>query len=217
MYKESNSTRQDKRGIKISIKSQLCFNIFKKIYFIQVKFSFYCYSTHSTIYSVFWIFTFMFYFCLFHIGLHFLQGCVKKISEDGKCKVIVKAIKWWFFQIYKFMNFRFYIRNILMLCQFILISSFYDIATFSRGGNYRIFSMLFAIFLLLFYISVTGVIIYLIFSKRQANARIIENLKELFSEVKELKRHKLHLAIFFIRRMVYTFWGSRLFEVDDNF
>ena len=77
-------------------------------------------------------------------------------------------------------------------------------ATLTNGG-YRVFSMLFAIFLLLFYISVTGVIIYLIFSKRQSNARIIEYLKELFSEVKELKRHKLHLAIFFIRRMVYTF------------
>ena len=160
--------------------------------------------SNSSIYNIFWIFTWMFYICLFHIGLHFLQGCVKKISEDGKCKDIVKAIKWWFAQIYEFMNFRFYMRNLFMLCQFILISSFYDMATLTNGG-YRVFSMLFAIFLLLFYISVTGVIIYLIFSKRQANARIIEYLKELFSEVKELKRHKLHLAIFFIRRIVYTF------------
>ena len=172
--------------------------------------------SNSSLYNTFWIFTWMFYVWLFHILLHFLQVYVKKIGENGKWKGFVKVFKWLVAQTYEVMNLRFYIRNILILCQFILISSFYDIATLSRRGDFRILSLLFAILLLLFYISVIGVIIYLIFSKREANARIIENLKELFSGVKELKRQKLHLAVFFIRRMIYTFFFVWLKNISSK-
>ena len=106
----------------------------------------------SSLYNTFWIFTWMFYVWLFHILLHFLQVYVKKIGENGKWKGFVKVFKWLVAQTYEVMNLRFYIRNILILCQFILISSFYDIATLSRRGDFRILSLLFAILLLLFYI-----------------------------------------------------------------
>ena len=172
--------------------------------------------SNSSIYNTFSIFTCMFYICLFHIGLHILQSCVRNISKDVKWTGFLKVVRWSVTQTYEVVNFRFYIRNILILCQFILISSFYDIATFSGGGNYRIVSLLFAILLLLFYASVIGAIIYLIFSQRQANTRIIENLKELFSGVKELKRQQFHLVVFFIRRIVYTFFFVGLRNVSSQ-
>ena len=124
-------------------------------------------------------------------------------------------MKWLVAQTYKFMNFKFYIGNIFILCQFILISSFYEIAIFSSGGDYRIVSLLFAILLLLFYASVIGAIIYLIFSQRQANTRI-ECLKELFSGVEEPIRQKFHLVVFFIRRIVYTFFFVGLRNVSSK-
>ena len=172
--------------------------------------------SNSSLYNTFWIFTWMFYVCLFHIVLHIVQGCVKNIGENGKWKGCVKVVKWLVAQTYEVINFRFYIRNWLILCQFILISSFYDIATFTSGGDFRILSLLFAILLILFYISVIGAIIYLIFSKREANAQIIEDLKELFSGVKELKRQKLHLAVFFIRRMIYVFFFVGLKNISSK-
>ena len=95
-------------------------------------------------------------------------------------------------------------RNSLLLCQFILISCFYDITTFSYTGIYRIGSMLFAIFLLILYIGLIVVIIYCVFSKKTINSKYYDIISPLFSDLKEFKKYKLHQAVFLIRRFVYV-------------
>ena len=108
----------------------------------------------------------------FHIVLYIIHKRVMIMNENGNWIGLTKFIKWLVNETYKVMNFRFYIRNLLLLCQFVLICSFYDIVSISQVGVYRILCLIFAALLLLFYIAVAIVILYLIFSRRQANARI---------------------------------------------
>ena len=98
----------------------------------------------------------------------------------------------------------FYIRNSLLLCQFILISSFYDMVTFSNTGIYRIGSLVFAIILLILYLGFIVAIIYFVFSKNIVNSRYYDKISPLFSDLKEFKKHKLHQAVFLIRRLIYV-------------
>ena len=155
------------------------------------------YNTYSIIICLFCIF-------LFQLVLHFLYQYLQKLKVNDEWRDPFQDIKWRITKINNAISSLFYMRNSLLLCQFILISSFYDITTFSFTGIYRICSLLFSFFLLILYIGLIVVIIYCVFSKKAINSKYYDIISPLFSDLKELKKHKFHQAVFLIRRFVYV-------------
>ena len=158
----------------------------------------------SSIYNAYSIIICLFCIFLFQLILHFLNQYLQKLKVNDEWRDPFQDIKWRITKISNAISSLFYMRNSLLLCQFILISSFYDITTFSFKGVYRICSLLFSIFLLILYIGLIVVIIYCVFSKKAINSKYYDIISPLFSDLKELKKHKFHQAVFLIRRFVYV-------------
>ena len=173
-------------------------------------------NSDSSIYNTYPIFICLIYIALVHIWLYFSLPHILEISENKRWSILIKILKWFLTKIYDILNFRFYIRNFFLICQFILISAFYEISTFKNESAYRIISLIFAWFMLLFYTAYVGFIFYLIFSQYQASEQNHNKLEEIFRGIKDFRKSRLYPVVSIIRKAVYNFFLLALKTVSSR-
>ena len=102
------------------------------------------------------------------------------------------------------LTFRYYIRNLMEVSQFILVSSFFEIYLLNTTNLHRLFSFLVAIFMIFCFILLTGIIIYLIFTNYKLEKDTLNKLGEFFWDIQENKMSRFSVILLLFRRFVFV-------------
>ena len=156
----------------------------------------------------------LFITCLYIFLFVLIKWKLTEVQEDNRS--IVKILKITINKLYNFMTFGFYIRNSLEMSQFILICTIYEIFEFNTSNSLNIISLAFAIWIMLFYFSLMGFIIYLICSLYTVDEKSHNKLKEFFVGLKPSKMSRLYVVAILIRRMLYVTIFATLATLSAN-
>ena len=139
----------------------------------------------STIANTYSIFVSLILVIISHIGIWILFLIISKWkeSENFIAKRIYKLVE----KSFNILTFGYYIRNSLEISQFILISSIYEISEHNTNENLRLISFIFAILMVLWYISILIFSNYLIFSRYELKEEKHNKFGEFFCDLKESK------------------------------
>ena len=163
-------------------------------------------TSNSSLYNTYPILIFLSYIMLLHIFLHFFISTILRLNDKGKWGFIIKIIKWAVVKLYDTLTFGFYIRNFYLICQFMMISIFYEFSTFHSGSIYWVFSLIYAVLILLFYFAFVGFLIFMIFSHYKETEGEHNKLSEFFRGIKELKKSRIFPVLSVIRKALFNFF-----------
>jgi hypothetical protein len=141
---------------------------------------------------------------------------ILKIDENRRGARFIRILKWVFTKAHRIMSFGFYIRNCFLMCQFILICSVYEIFTNNGNGKYHVVSLVFAYLMVFLYVAFTSFTFYLALSPYSANEDGHSMLGEFFWGIKQVKRARLYMAIFLIRRALHILFFVGLTSISDQ-
>ena len=130
---------------------------------------------------------------LFHFIILLLKYLLSKTETTGKWSKFLFIIKWIISKIFNILTFGYYIRCILEMNQFILITSVYEVYSLNLSQNIRIMSFIFAILIWITCLALIAFVAYLSFSSYETVEGKHNKLEELFSGIKMQKKHKLWL------------------------
>ena len=165
-------------------------------------------ESDSTIYN-----TCSFIFSLILIGiLHLIITIIiKKLiirwNSEGKWSKLVKFMICISTKIFNFLTFGYYIRLVMEMNQFFLVSSIYEINLFNISKPLRVVSLSFAWVVLTLCICLVLIILLLSFSFDRVENNEHKKLGEFFVGIRPQRIAKLHIFMLFMRRAVF-FWES---------
>ena len=172
-------------------------------------------NSDSSVYNIYPMFICILFITSLYIFLFVLiKWKLTEVQEDNRS--IVKILKITINKLYNFMTFGFYIRNSLEMSQFILICTIYEIFEFNTSNSLNIISLAFAIWIMLFYFSLMGFIIYLICSLYTVDEKSHNKLGEFFVGLKPSKMSRLYVVAILIRRMLYVTIFATLATLSAN-
>ena len=90
------------------------------------------------------------------------------------------------------------------ISQFILVSSFFEIYLLNTTNIHWLSSFLVAIFMILCFILLTGIIIYLIFTNYKLEKDTLNKLGEFFWDIQENKISRFSVILLLFRRFVFV-------------
>ena len=143
---------------------------------------------------------------LFHILICLLYKLSLSWNEDRRWSKIVKTIKYVLNKSFKVLTFSYYIRSLLEMAQYILVSSTYEIYWFNTSDNKRIISLAFALFTMLLFILMLVFILYLTFSSFRADENNHNMLSEFFEGLKPNSKFRLYSSLMLIRKSFFIIW-----------
>ena len=121
----------------------------------------------------------------------------------GNTNWCIKVAIWTVNTIFGMLTFSFYIRNVLEMSQFILISSTNEIFNFNIENLKRLISFIYAILVIGAYIFLFVLIQYLIFSSYRLNENQHNKLGEFFSGLKGDKKQRFYVTFLLLRRFAF--------------
>ena len=121
----------------------------------------------------------------------------------GNTNWCIKVSIWTIDTIFKILTFSFYIRNVLEMSQFILISSTNEIFYCNISSHMRLISFIYAILVIGAYIFLFVLIQYLTFSSYRLNENQHNKLGEFFSGLKEDKKSRFYVTLLLLRRFTF--------------
>ena len=140
---------------------------------------------------------------LFHFIILLLRYLLSKTETTGKWSKFLFIIKWIISKIFNILTFGYYIRCILEMNQFILITSVYEVYSFNLSQNIRIMSFIFAILIWIACLALIAFVAYLSFSSYETVEAKHNKLEEFFSGIKMQKKHKLYVFALLVRRALF--------------
>ena len=140
------------------------------------------------------------------ILLHLWTTCIQKIivskcKSDGKWS---RASKWVITKAFNFLTFSYYIRTLLEMNQYLLVSSIYEVSRFNTDGIYRIASTAYAVLVLSMCLMLVGCVGWLFASLYQPFADKHNMLGEFFEGMKQNKKSKLYALLLILRRTLFV-------------
>ena len=147
--------------------------------------------------------------CIYIIGL-FLKWCWENANW------IINFFQRILAKILNFMTLGFYIRNILEIFQFILISATYELYKANVSSIERIFSFLIAIFMIIVLLILSIFTFYLSLSSYKINERKHNKLGEFFSGLKQQKKFKIYNPILLLRRGFFVIFLITLVSINSK-
>ena len=124
--------------------------------------------------------------------------------ENGRYAKLIRYIKRVLNKIFEILTFGYYIRSMLEINQFALISSINEIYLFNTSQRYRVVSLVFAFIVLIGCILLIVFVLFLsLINKRQDKEKLNQS-EEFFSGLKVLKKSRLYVWILMWRRVVYV-------------
>ena len=126
------------------------------------------------------------------------------METTGKWSWPLKVVKWILNKSFNILTFGYYIRYILEMNQLILISSVYEIYSFSSSQPLKIISFVCAIFIFIAWIILIVFVAFLSLSSYEVTEGNHNKLEEIFSGVKMQKKYKLYVTALLIRRALFV-------------
>ena len=174
-----------------------------------------CILSNSTIYNLLPMFILIWLIGIFHSITFIIVRIFSRRSEDRKQSWMLWIIKWSFGKLFMFLTFSWYIRYILEMNQYMLISSINEIFNFDTSTSLRIISVCFAFLILSFWLSLIVLTSKLTFSAYESIEGGHNKIGEFFNGVKMEKKSKLYVVVLLIRRFVYVFLLISLVSIQS--
>ena len=126
---------------------------------------------------------------------------VRKCKSNGKW---ARASKWIITKSFNFLTFSYYIRTILEMNQYLLVSSIYEVNQFNTDGIYRIVSTIYSMLVLGMCLALIGCVGWLFTSSYQILSENHSMLGEFFEGMKPNKKSKLYSLLLILRRTLFV-------------
>ena len=160
-------------------------------------------KSDSALYNTYSFFNTLILIMLAHLCVFVLYKLLWYLYEDSSDSFWKKLIKWPITKLYIMLTFGYYIRGLLEINQYFLISSIYEIYNFNTTGL-ALISLIFSFFLLLLCCSLILATLYLVFSSYKIVESEHNKFEEFFVEIKESKRFRFYVAAQLMRRAAYV-------------
>ena len=141
---------------------------------------------------------------LLHTFLFVLNKLLLGTTSEGKCSWLVKIAKWIILKFFMVLIYGYYIRSMLEMTQFLVISSVYEIYQFNTSETLRVASIIFSFVVSAFLIALFSFMLYLSLSSYKLNEDSHSMLEEFFSGLKMEKKFRINSSISFGRRALYV-------------
>ena len=161
-------------------------------------------NSDSSIYNTYPIIVCFLYMVLLRLLLFWIQKWESTENENSKWQRLANLSKMVAIKLYNILTFAFFIRNFIEISLFVIISAMNEIYNFIADDFFHVFSFLYALFILIFYLLMIGFVFYLIYSSYTLAEDQHNKLEEFFVNHDQLKWSRAHTAVFLIRRIVYT-------------
>ena len=155
----------------------------------------------STIVNIYSFLVSIVFMVAFHMWIWLLMCFVSKWrdSQNRLIKLINNTVK----KMFVIMTFAYYIRNILEMSEYFLISSINEINLHSLDDNKKIASFVIAVLVVLFFMAFLGFVILLIFSSYKLVEEEHNKLGEFFSGLRNSKIWYLYIGLLLLRRYIF--------------
>ena len=161
-------------------------------------------DSDSTVFNISSSIFFIWYAIMIHIWIAVLKKVMQLWREHGRYAKLIRCTKRVLNKIFEILTFGYYIRSMLEINQFALISSINEIYLFNTSQRYRIPSLVFAFIVLIGCILLIVFVLFLsLINKRQDKEKLNQS-EEFFSGLKVLKKSRLYVWILMWRRVVYV-------------
>ena len=161
-------------------------------------------NSDSTIYNIMPFIDFTIFIALCHLALWITLKLFSKWNTGEDANRFTKFIKWLIERVVRLLTFGYYIRSMLEINQFFLISTINEIYEWNTSAKLRIVSLIFAILIISLCILMILFAAYLALS----SYRIIEGqhnkLGEFLSGVKSQNKFKFYVAMLLTRRILFV-------------
>ena len=160
-------------------------------------------SSESTIFNIFPMVVLLLIIIFIHLLIALIVKLLYKWKYKGKWSCILNITKIVVNKIFLIMTFGYYIRSILEVNQYILISSINEISNFNTSSIFRIISIASAFIFLILCILLIGVVAYLSLSSYEKFENEHNKIGEFFQGVKNGK-FKIYSLTLLIRRFAFV-------------
>ena len=179
--------------------------LLNKLYFNvdNPELSYFKINSASTIYNAFSIISWLIFTAILHILFYVLHRSSSNWSTEGRWAKLKRMLKYIFKKIFEILTFAIYIRYILELSQFFMVSSISEIYSFDTSGYLRIISVVFAIIVLVFFTIVTVSLFLFAFSSYKEIEGEHNKLSELISGLKPNRIERFYVSFLMTRRLIF--------------
>ena len=158
----------------------------------------------------------LFLISIFHLKIYLLRRCLLNWNTDGKWSCFIKITTKLIKKLFEIMTFGYYIRFILELHQYLLISSNSEIYLFNTSSSLKIISLAISFITLILCIGLIFIPIYMAFSSFRLEVNQHNKFGEFFSGFKPHKKYKLYLTILLLRRIIFVISLISLVSIPSN-
>ena len=159
-------------------------------------------DSSSTIYNSFSIIEGTIWMVILHILVYFIHKRYLNRNIEGRWAKLIRLFLYICKRTFEIMTFAFYIRNILEMSQFFMISWINEIYSFNFSGIYRIISTSFALFVFIFFITIIILLVLFALSSYKELEGEHNRLGEIFIGLKSNKKGRIYVAITMICRLI---------------
>ena len=156
----------------------------------------------STIINWYPVFVFLIIMTIIHMVIWLFKVLSTKWKDSNN--IIIRSIGKLFEKLFILLTFGYYIRNVLELSQFILISSINEIYELNTSDTLRLISFICAILMVIWYIAFLGLANYLIFTNYQLSDQEHNKLGEFFCSLRDSKKSRFYITMLLVRRLIFV-------------
>ena len=161
-------------------------------------------KSSSTIYNILPSLKSIIYVMIVHLIVALLYKIFKSLNEPRKWRKFWFVWKWIIYKAFIILTFGYYIRYILEINQYALISSVNEIYYFNFSNAYRIASFTIAIILAMLWL----VLVFIVFWISLSSYEVVEDMHnligEFYSGIKMSRKAKLYVVVLMTRRVLFV-------------
>ena len=161
-------------------------------------------SSDSSVYNTAPFFVSISIVIVCHLMIIIFMKLLAKCKTDWKWGWLVKIMIRITEKIYNLLSFSYYIRAVLLINQYLLICSMYEIYSFNSSQPFRVVSFVFAIMILISWVSILALAIYLSMSAYTVNEGKHNKLGEFFNGLKMHRKFKFYMCMLILRRTIFV-------------
>ena len=154
----------------------------------------------STFYNSFSIMLGIFYIILFHVVIFLIRRFVLVWGIEGKWGKVIKLLKTIVNKVFDILTFGFYVRLLLEINQFFLVSGMNEVFFLDASEDLRIVSFTFAVLVLLAWFIFIVLVTYFSLAMDTSSESGHNKFSEFFSGLRLNKRNRLFISILITRR-----------------
>ena len=173
-------------------------------------------DSDSTLYNTSSFILSLFMAVFLYLWLIAFNKWILKISNSRRWGILIKIAKWLISKTLRILVFTYFIRTILEMMQYILVTSIYEINNFKFSDGLTLSSYCLAVFMLCLFIMILSIVVYLSLS----SYRVIEDhhnkLGEFFEGIKVERRFKFFACIMLLRKLFYILLIITLMTINSK-